>query len=122
MAQPDSPAAEPTPSVNIIRKNSTENNCGKNRTRLTHNVNTTSPCHSQQIHGVSYLRTPGEFRDGVWVGDKSQAVAAAHHVVDVSVQLVGEVAENGENSEAREEGSEGVRQADDPRVPGGKSK
>lgn len=68
-----------------------------------------------------YLRVPGKLGEGVGVRNEGKAAAAAHNVLDVCVEIVGEASEDGEDGDAGEQRGEGVREADDPRVPEGSS-
>lgn len=49
--------------------------------------------HPSALRGC-YLWGPGELSEGVGVRDKSKAAAAAHHVLDVHVEIVSEVTKN----------------------------
>ena len=53
---------------------------------------------------VRYLRGPGELSEGVGIGDKGQATSTPHHILNVCVELVGEVTEDGEDGEASQQG------------------
>lgn len=123
MMLPVSPAAEPTPSVNSIRKNSTANNCRTNRIiiilflyLLFQTSNVLCLCLSPLVTVLTYLRHPVELGEGVRVGDEGQTRAAPHHVLHIRVELVGEVAEDAEDGESGEQGGQRVGQADDPGI------
>lgn len=52
---------------------------------------------------VTDLRRQAELRDSIRVGDEGQPCSTPHHALNIRIQLVRQVAQDGEDGEARQE-------------------
>ena len=71
--------------------------------------------HEEEEDGEE-LREEVKLGQGGWVAHKGQAGPRVDHLTDRNSQLVSQASEDGEDDEPREEGGEGVGEADDESI------
>ena len=65
---------------------------------------------------IPYLWNSLKLCKDIRVGDKGKSSTGAYDVLNIDVELKGEVTQDGKDSESSKEGGEGVREGDDPGV------